>query len=342
MLVTLRFPLLLAAILCGTVAVSRAADGGASKAGQTEEEEDPPTPAPLTVGTMVIASNINLAIEAMAVDVAIDRVAYSYRLRNKGKEKLSLTASVTLPDLEVNSEGNTFYNLPSQTPDNPIALAVKSADQTIATVPYVTAIALGIDRLTDLKTAGLPLIPFGEATEKAIAAAKPDVLGKLEGLGLVTPRDPAQPDTPVIADWSLRVTHGWTQPLDPGTTTNVVVSFAPIKATYRVDAANLAGFSVLKDQVCLTPAIMTAAKGLLKTKDAQAQVEDIVLANDGPARWLDNPAATVAVRKPQPNAVVAFCGMDAASAGKPVVTGKMAGSSDASGLRILVFTVAGK
>ena len=173
----------------------------------------------------------------------------------------------------------------------------------------------------------MPLIPFGEANEKAIAAAKPEQLAKLETLGLVTPRDPAQPDTPVIADWSLHVVHGFTLALEPDAVTDVVVGFAPVKATYHVDAASLAGFNALKDQACLTPQVMTAAKALLKAKGS------VVV-----ARWLDNPAASIAVRKPQPSSVVAFCGLDAASAGKPVVTGKMPGSDQAAGLRVLIFS----
>ena len=344
-----RLALLVAAVLCSLPVVDslyaaeaapKAGQATQSIAGQTEEEEDAPTPAPLVVGTMVIASNPDLAIEAMAVDIAVDRITYSYRLRNKGKDKLALAASVAMPDLEVNSDSNSVYILPSQTPENPIGLAVRSNDQPVATTPHVEAVALGIDRQAEIRAAGFPLIPFGEATDKAIAAAKPEALSKLEALGVMTPRDPAQPDAPVVADWSLRVVQGWTQPLDPGAVTNVVVSFAPIKATYRVDAASLPGFDALKAQVCLTPAEMTAARALLKTKDAVLRVDDIVLANDGPARWLDNPAATVAVRKPQPNAVVAFCGMDAASAGKAVVTGKMPGSGEAAGLRVLVFAAA--
>ena len=132
--------------------------------------------------------------------------------------------------------------------------------------------------------------------------------------------------------------HSWMQPLDPAAVVNVAVSFAPVKAVYHVDAASLVGLNVLKDQVCLTPAVMNAARALLKSKDARADVDDIVLANDGPARWLDNPAATVAVRKTQPNSIVSFCGMDPASAGKPVVTGKMPSAGEASGLRILIFS----
>lgn len=305
---------------------------------QGEEEEDQPSQAPLTLGSMAVASDPALQVEGMAVDVAIDHVGYAYKLRNKGKTKLSLAASVALPDLEVNTETNNTYELPSQVPENPEKLEVKAGDAAVATTPHLQAIALGIDRAADLKAEGMPLIPFGAATDKAIAAAKPETLAKLEALGLVTPRDPTQPDTPVIADWSLHVVHGFTLALEPDAVSNVVVGFAPVKATYHVDAASLAGFNALKDQVCLTPPVMAAAKALLKAKGSVAVVSDITLANDGPARWLDNPVATVAVRKPEPNSVVAFCGLDPASAGKPVVTGKMPGSDQAAGLRVLIFS----
>ena len=342
-----RSPLVLA--LLGAVLPLGAASPGAAAAtpaapaaGQTDEGEEAPTPAPLTTGSMAIASDPNLVVEAMAVDVAMDRVAYSYRLRNKGPAKLALAASVALPDLEVSSEGDTTYVLPSADGDNPIDLAVRSGDQAVATAASVQAVALGLDRLADIKAAGLPLLPFGPAQDKALAALKPEALGKLADLGLVTPRDPAQPDAPVIADWTLRIVRGWTQALEPNATTPVTVSFAPVKASYRVDAAGLAGFNALKDQVCLTPAISAAARALLKGKEAQLDVQDITLSNDGPARWLDNPAASIAVRKPQPTSVVAFCGVDAASAAKPVVTGRMPGANEAAGLRVLVFSVAAK
>ncbi len=337
-------PLLVAAPIIAALPclAARTTSPAAPVGAQTDEGEEAPTPAPLTTGSMAIASDPNLAVEAMAVDVAMDRVTYSYRLRNKGPTKLALTASVALPDLEVSSEGNTVYVLPSDKAENPIDLGVKSGDQPVATTASVQAVALGLDRLAEIKAAGLPPIPFGPAQDKALAAAKPELLMKLADLGLVTPRDPVQADATVIADWTLRVVHSWTQALEPGAATPVAVSFAPVKATYRVDAANLAGFNALKDQVCLTPAIMAAARALLKGKEAMAEVQDIALANDGPARWLDNPQASVAVRKPQPTSVVAFCGMDAASAGKPVVTGKMPGSNEAAGLRMLVFSVAAK
>ena len=328
-----------AAILGVATSPSRAKPDAAPAAQGQDEEEDSPTPAPLTVGSMAVASDPALAIEGMALDIAIDRVTYTYRLHNKGAAKLALTASVAMPDLEVNTEGTTVYALPAQTPENPVDLKVKSADATIATTSHLRADALGLDQLAELKADGLPLIPFGAAVDKALRDAKPELLTRLEALGLVTPRDPAQPDTPAIADWTLRGTIAWTQPLDANVSTNVAVSFTPVKAVYTVDAAALPGFEALKDQACLTPQIMNAAKAMLKVKGSRVDVVDFTLANDGPARWLDNPPASVAVTKPKPNSVVAFCGMDAGSASQGVVKGTMPGSAEAAGLRVLIFSI---
>ena len=265
-------------------------------------------------------------------------MTYTYKLRDKGPTKLALAASVAMPDLEVNTEGTTVTVLPSRTAENPVDLVVTSDGTPVATTAYSQALALGIDRLAALKAEHLPLIPFGEETEKAIGALKPEALARLGALALVTPRDPAEPDTPTLADWTLRTVHGWTQTLAPGTTTEVKVSFAPIKAFYTIAAAGLPGFEALKSQVCLTPRIMAAAKALLKTSATTLDVIDITLANDGPARWLDNPPAGVAVTKPKPESVVAFCGMDAATSDEAVVKGTMPGSASAAGLRILIFS----
>ena len=328
---------LLGALTCALAAPVHAEPAGTAESA-VDQEEDVPTPAPLVVGAMAIASDADLAIERMAVEVNLDRVTYTYGLRNKGAAPLNLAASVVMPDLEVNTEGTTIYNLPSKAAENPVNLEVSAAGAPVATSPATQALALGVDRLADLKAANLPLIPFDAETQKALAAASPETLTKLVALGLVTPRDPSEPDTPPLADWTLHTVHAWMQPLPANAATEVKVKFAPVKAVYGVLAAGLPGFDALKDQVCLTPQIMAAAKALLKSKTAMLEVDDIVLSNEGPARWLDNPTGTVAVTKPKPDSVVAFCGMTAATAAQPVVQGKLPGSADTPGLRVLIFS----
>ena len=334
MAVTVR--LIAALALCGALALPAWAETTGTAA--TDQDEEGPTPAPLMVGALAIASDADLAIERMTLDVSVDRVTYAYGFKNRGKADLKLATSVSMPDLEVNTEGTTIYDLPSKVAENPVGLAVTAGGAPVTTTIAMQALALGVDRLADLRDAKLPLLPFGAETDKALAGIQPETLARLVALGLVTPRDQAEPDTPLLADWTLHTVHSWMQPLPAGATTEVKVTFQPVKAVYGVRGDGLPGFEALKDQVCLTPQILAGAKALLKGKDDHLEVDDLTLANDGPARCLDNPPGTVRVTKPKPDSVVAFCGMDAATAGQPVVLGKLPGSADAPGLRVLIFS----
>ena len=59
------------------------------------------------------------------------------------------------------------------------------------------------------------------------------------------------------------------------------------------------------------------------------------LTDDAPARWLNGPAATLSVQKPKPDAVVAFCGIDEKTAGKPTVLGVAPDGNE--GIRVVIF-----
>ena len=67
---------------CGALAAPAVAQ---QPGGQQGDEEETPTPAPLTVGSMAIASDAALTVEAMAVDVAVDRVTYAYKFKTRGR-----------------------------------------------------------------------------------------------------------------------------------------------------------------------------------------------------------------------------------------------------------------
>lgn len=293
--------------------------------------------ASLTVGAMSIAPNAKLNVEKMAIDVSVEAVAYKYKLLNKGPKALSLEASVMLPDLAISYDDNVYYLLPTTNPENIVGLQVASNGKVVPTKSVVRALALGLDHAADLKAENIPLIPLGDDTGKALAAATPGTLAKLGGLGLIAPYDPGQKGAAIEADWSLHVVHSWTQTLEPSAATDVSVTFTPVKAVYSIDASSLSGLDSLSDQVCVTPAVRAAAAGMLKDKGATASVADITIATDGPARFIQNPQATIAVHKPSPKAIVVFCGMDAASQTADVVRGAMLENSDSTDLRILIF-----
>jgi hypothetical protein len=79
----------------------------------------------------------------------------------------------------------------------------------VATKAAVRANALGVDRLAEIQAEHLPLLPFGAATDKALAALSPATADQLAALGIVLPRDPTRPKALLTGDWSLEVVHTW-------------------------------------------------------------------------------------------------------------------------------------
>jgi hypothetical protein len=72
------------------------------------------------------------------------------------------------------------------------------------------------------------------------------------------------------------------------------------------------------------------------------KVTDISLADDPPTRWLDNPIPTLSVQKPQSDSIVAFCGMDEKSVGRPTGLGSAPSDDESKHIRIVIFELAAK
>ena len=164
-----------------------------AQSGAAAPEERAPALAPLGVGQLHIASDADLDVEKIAVDVTLDSVVATYVLRNKGRAALDLAASVALPGLQAFAEDGQPWNLPAATPENPVSLSITAGDAPVATKADVKAFALGVDRRPEIEAARLPLLPFGPRTAQALAALSPKARGELSALGVVSPRDPDAP-----------------------------------------------------------------------------------------------------------------------------------------------------
>jgi hypothetical protein len=304
-----------------------------------EEEGEEPTPTSLTVGALQIASDANLVVESIGVAVALDKVTYTYKLKNKGQSELALAASLAMPELSVSSDGSEIYNLPAEKAENPINLVITSKGTPIAPKIDVRAFALGVDRIADIKAANLPLIPFGPDVEKALASAKPETLDKLANAGIISPRDPNEPKALVTPDWALDVVYSWMQHVAAGESVPVVVSFVPVKGETEFNKESLASLDDFKDDACLTPQALASIKTKLQGKNVALKLTTLVLANDAPTRWAENPRPAVDVVKPSPDAIVGFCGLDPKTSAQPHLTGTMGAIQEeqASDFRVLIF-----
>jgi hypothetical protein len=301
----------------------------------TPDPPNSPEQSSLVIGALQIGSSADLEVDGMDISVSNDSVVYSYLLKNTGTRELSLTASVSLPELQASADGSQTWGLASNNPENPVGLTITAGGDPVAPKAEVHAYALGLDRTAEITAEHLPLMPFGPETDKALAALSPDTISRLAALGIISPRDPDQPKAPLGADWMLDGVLSWRQTLPPGKPVPIVVKFTPVKAEYRLAKGDQDELDDLKDDACLQPQVLGTLQSRLKSGGAWKATE-ISLAVDGPAHWVDNPAPSLSVQKPQADAIVAFCGIDDKTANRGTVLGVT--PDNTSQLRIVVFT----
>jgi hypothetical protein len=300
---------------------------------------DEPEQKSLTVGALQVGSANNLQVEGFDINAGIDSVAYSYFLKNTGPQALTLTAAVSLPELQASADRSEIWKLAANDPENPIGLAITVADTAVTTRTEVHAYALGIDRLSEIRAAHLPLIPFGPEIDKALGGLSADAADRLASFGIISVRDPEHPQEPMTADWSLDVVRSWSLALPPHKTTAIVVKFTPVVARYTEAKGDEDDIDDLRDDICLSPQTLNTLKARLKGNGSW-KATDMSLAADAPAHWIDSPNPSVTVRKPGPRAIVAFCGMDEKTAGQSTVLGTVAEGNDT--IRIVIFEPARK
>jgi Domain of unknown function (DUF4424) len=292
---------------------------------------------PLPAGALQIAADADLTIEKIEIGVTASQVSTSYFLANKGHNELGLAASVAMPVLQTGPDGTALWALASEDFENPIGLSIASDGKPVHPTIDAKAIAVGIDRLAEIKAAGLPPIPFGAATDKALANLPEEGARALAALGILSPKNPDDPGHKPVADWTLQVTHGWRQALPPGKTTVLVTKYAPLKATMTYHPDDALDLEDLKDEGCLTPQTIAALQNKLKGARSEIAATEIALVNDPPAHWIDSPTAAISVTKPSGSAIVAFCGIDPKTADQPIVRGSEIGGDDPRDFRILIF-----
>jgi hypothetical protein len=300
----------------------------------TPDPSNAPEQSSLVVGALQIGSSADLEVNGMDVSVGNDGVVYSYLLKNTGTKEVSLTASVSMPELQASADGSRTWVLASNNPENPVGLTITSAGDPVAPKAEVHVYALGLERTAEITAEHLPLMPFGAETDKALAALPLDTINRLAALGIVSPRDPDQPKTPLGADWTLDSVLSWRQALPQGKPVPIVVKFTPVKAEYRLVKGDQDDLDDMKDDICLQPQVLSTLQSRLKSGGVW-RVTEIALAVDGPAHGIDDPAPTLSVQKPRGDAIVAFCGMDDKTANRATVLG--VAPDNTSELRIVIF-----
>lgn len=311
---------------------------------QTADAPEPPAPVALMLNGLQLASHPDIDVEAIDVTMAIDRITYAYKLKNKGATELKLAASVELPPLAPSLDGTEFYDMATASAENPVGLSIRADDMPVAAKVETRALALGVDRAADLKALSVPLIPFGPEVEAALAGLAPDAKRRLAALALVSPPDPAQPALAVAADWTLVVTYAWEQVFAAGKTITLTVGFKPVPGHFELVKETAGTIDDVKDEVCLADPAIKALKARLQAKPGATPptlpVLDLVVATAKPMRWIVPPTMTMTVDRPKADVVAAFCGADIKAVSPTRTTARGPDPDEVTAVRVMMFGVA--
>lgn len=280
-------------------------------------------------GTAALADEVNIgpsglklgghpdfSVSSLDVKVAGDVATVTYGLRNKGAKDVALTGVFNMGDYTPIGTTDTVL-LPSEDPENPVKLTLTLDGAPLASTPQIRTYAIDTDETADLRAAGLPLIPFGPAYEKALAALSVDQADRLAAQGLLSVR--ANPPAKREAKWTLESRRALRLNLKAAKTTLLGASFTMTKARSKIGPADQSKIDDLKGTYCVNDKTRKAMSARLKAKGSWTMTE-YSTSLDGVVDGVDNPPGKFSVQKPGgPDTIVAFCGMNEKTAGGPVI-----------------------
>jgi hypothetical protein len=323
--------LALAGFMSQALAQSKGPPKGQAAPPPAEADVDQPTFTAIEVPGLLLASNPNLEVQSIQINVNAEKVTYTYRINNKGSADVRVAAVFSLPELSPPAEEDVTYRIGPGT--NPIALTLTADGNPISAKIEMRAMVLGVDRVEDLKAAKIPLVPFDSEAERAVMALTGDARDRLVNLGVVTP--PSTDGDPPLPDWSLTVEHNWEQTFPAGKSTMLVATFTPITGSYAIDSDNISDLDDVQEEVCLPAPALRNLKQKIKGR-VSVDVTDIQLSNSGPARWLDKPVVNITVEKSGADVIAAFCGNEK-NATPNRITAKI-DDEEGGGIRILLIS----
>jgi hypothetical protein len=176
--------------------------------------------------TFVTTDKVEMLSEDLSISPGEVKVVYTFR--NDGPTDQHVLVAFPLPD--ITGDGDFTVAIPTEDPANIFGFETTLDGRPVEATLHQYAFAVGIDETVYLKQLGVPLAPFGEATQKAVNALSDAAHQRMLELGLVIPMtyDAGQGEqtdfTPV---WTLKSTYSWEGNFPAGKTVTVVHSYKP-------------------------------------------------------------------------------------------------------------------
>lgn len=166
--------------------------------------------AELGMGGLILSCTDAVAMQSEDLFVSAKEIRVDYVFRNQSQTDVGAIVAFPMPDIE----GSPYVvpALPDQARDNFLDFEVSVGRRPVAPKLEQRASAGGIDVTEELKRAGVPPHPFGDAAFAALAALPDDVAADWTDRGLIVPdtyEDGSGSKTVRTPFWLLRSTYWW-------------------------------------------------------------------------------------------------------------------------------------
>jgi hypothetical protein len=176
--------------------------------------------------TFVTTDKVEMLSEDLSISPGAVKVVY--RFRNDAPADQHVLVAFPLPD--ITGDGDFTVAIPTGDPENIFGFKTTLDGRPVDAALHQNAFAVGIDETAYLKGLGVPLAPFGEATQEAVNALPDAVHQRMAELGLVVPMqyDAGQGEqTDYTPMWTLKSAYTWEADFPAGKTVTVVHSYKP-------------------------------------------------------------------------------------------------------------------
>ena len=184
--------------------------------------------AELGTGGLVLARSDVISMDSEDLFISADEVTVDYVFRNRSDADVETIVAFPMPDIEANPYD--MVSIPDNQSDNFLGFTVTFDGKAIQPNLEQRAFAAGIDISDVLKAQGIPLYPFGDATDAALEKLPVDVVADWVARGIITIEefDDGSGMKKVSSPyWLLRSTYWWKSVFPAGREVKVAHRYTP-------------------------------------------------------------------------------------------------------------------
>lgn len=262
----------------------------------------------IATGGLMLVNDPALVIMSQEVQISRDQIKVSYGMRNTATVARTVLIAFPMPDLNMAAIGEQHVDVAADAPANFVAASASADGAPVSLEISQRALALTLDVTQILQDLKLPLFPLAKGMGELLTHLAPIAKLDLQQRGIVR-----LDDGTAAANWTLKSTAHWRQTFQPGQLLALTITYRPIAAQARFDAALI---DQLRSSHCIDANVEAAMTRLVASRGEKVTFHWLSYALTAGS----DTAGTIGsfrllVAKPDIDAVVATCRRDLRTTG---------------------------